>query len=137
MADTLIDWLRAQVNVDEQIANAAARDAGGPEWSAGNELLSESVYTAGTGSYIATGPYDCGLSWELRQHIAEFDPARELRDVKAKRLIMSEWQKADEAAAMDASDFSARIAKFAFGLTLAAIATAYEDRPGYRKEWRP
>lgn len=151
--DDLITWLRSQLDDDEQIANAAARDAGEPVWSAGDEFLSESVTTAETRSYIASGPY-AGLNWEIRQHIAEYDPARVLREVEAKRRLVELHQPANPDA-VPCEGYAGWPDKPWFYCatcgsgepneypitwpceTIKLVALPYADRPGYLDTWRP
>ncbi len=145
--DDLVTWLRAQIDEDERVARHAGDVR--PVWVYDREKFR--VLTAdGQKALVTVDGTPLPDQWIVAAgtpaqpfldvngaHLARFDPARVLREVEAKRLIVSEWEKADEAAAMDASEVSARVAKFAFGLSLGALAGAYADRPGYREEWRP
>jgi len=139
--DDLLTWLRAQLDAVEKVAQAAARDAGGPEWSAGDENLSESVSLADAGSYVAAGPYGY-LSWELRQHIADNDPAFVLTDVEAKRQIIEAHPAGRDHP--EAADYCLECGPFwrdgkAHGYpceTLRLLALPFAGRPGWREEWR-
>lgn len=133
--EALVAWLRAQFDDDERIADAAARDAGGPAWSAGSGL-SESVSLADGGGYVASGPYGY-LSDEMRQHIARRDPARALREVQANRRILNECLKEVERETATGRRYPASTAWALAVTTLRLLALPYADRPGYREKWRP
>jgi hypothetical protein len=117
----LIDWLRAQFDVDERVARAA-------------QDLERDVFD-GTGVIVmhaATGTRSVTLSSAVAIHIADHDPARVLREVRAYRLIIDEH--VPGADVCDAHDASLRTIPCP---TLLAVAAIFSDRPGYREEWRP
>jgi hypothetical protein len=159
----LIDWLRAQIDIDEQWALAAsAPDAWRGNhppiltgvrwtWAVGEnwepytvdpleEHVGDSVKDySPTLVTIDEWPHDEPLGrWthfrhrvlanaeEVRSvdggHIVNHDPARVLREVAAKRLLIG-W--ADSPALPECET----------GYVLAALAAVYSNRPGWREEW--
>lgn len=124
-ADDLAVWLAAQMDEDERGAEAAAREAAagpmdnGDSWTAGGPY-GETVTTAEYGGSVAVGAWTGYLPDAIRLHIAEHDPARELREVEAKRLLL------DLHKHCPASCYVLRV-----------LALPYEHRIDYREEWRP
>jgi len=129
--DDLVQWLRAQLDEDERIARAAAEEDG-PDW----RYDGHAVLTCREDDLVAVASQDF-MGVERGTHIAEHDPARVLREIDPKRLIIREWEDAERAAEQDPTDASARVAVLAFGIVLKLTAAVYADRPGYREEWRP
>lgn len=124
--DELVVWLSAQLDEDERIARACS---GNGEWEA---------------EHIAIYGPDLGV--EVRAHMAAHDPARVLREIDAKRRLLSEHtpQTPKVRPGMERHCLSCTTAQSwdeAAGqsncLTLRLLALPYADRPGYRKEWRP
>jgi hypothetical protein len=79
----LIDWLRAQFDVDERVARAA-------------QDLERDVFD-GTGVIVmhaATGTRSVTLSSAVAIHIADHDPARVLREVAAGRELLRIYEEA-------------------------------------------
>jgi hypothetical protein len=123
VSEDLIDWLRAQFDVDERVARAA-------------QDLERDVFD-GTGVIVmhaATGTRSVTLSSAVAIHIARHDPARVLREVQFKRLILDDWQQLADANSSDPSDIAERAALWR---TIRRLAAIFDDRPGYREEWRP
>jgi hypothetical protein len=113
----LIEWLRAQFDEDEQVAQALH----GSRWYVyeDGQVVEWDGETWADGS--ARLPNRHQGSWLV------LDPARVLRDVAAKRAIV------DECAYL--TDLQWHLASPA--ATLRHLASAYADRPGYQEEWRP
>ena len=65
-------------------------------------------------------------------HIAEWDPARVLREIDAKRDLLVFAKGIRDHHVTFTTGVAARLEE-----TLRLFALAYEDRPGYREEWRP
>ncbi|HEY5987343.1 MAG TPA: DUF6221 family protein, partial [Streptosporangiaceae bacterium] len=104
---------RAQLDEDERVAKAAAED-----W------LDVGVAVVAADEGVPFAAPDSTVD-----HIAHHDPARVLRDVKADRklLQMIAWLDKYE-------DGSA----YGFAQTVLKIrAERFDDRPGWREEWRP
>ncbi|CAL9529773.1 DUF6221 family protein [Streptomyces sp. enrichment culture] len=118
MSDDLIQWLRAQLDEDEQAARAAALTEG---------LTGSLVdFLKHEAAHVDVAPSEA--------HYARHTPARVLREIDAKRRIIEQHERyARERRRMmggwDPQSDDSPI--------LAALATVYADRPGYREEWRP
>lgn len=151
--DELVQFLRARYDEDEQIA----RRAGGRSehtWEADlsgkdpNGLPSWPIavrYTTGgrLRGAVANLPIMQERSEDRMVHIARHDPARILRDIKARRQLVEvhhadliEVVNADReersdywCAECDGEPFPCR--------TLRLLASVYADHPGYRAKWRP
>lgn len=125
----LATWLRAQLDEDERVAEAARFLTRGSWRHAGTrDVLTEA------------GRLLNADQAEQAEHIALHDPARVLAEVEAKRRIL------DEAVPlMDAADekiceeWSAGdpVTYDASPLVLRLLALPYAARPGYLDEWRP
>lgn len=89
MADDLVAFIRARLDETQAVAEAVARDEES-DWSPGDEYLSDSVIAAECGASVVVGPYGY-LSWEVRRHIADHDPARVLRGVEADQYLVDAW----------------------------------------------
>jgi hypothetical protein len=133
--DDLVQWLREQFDEDERIARAAQRQRGGGEWVARADA---SGIVAVEGLPVRAGePIPVVLhpdEDETAEHIAEHDPARVLREIDAKRQIIEQHERyaAERRRMMGGWDPQSDDSPI-----LAALATVYADRPGYREEWRP
>jgi hypothetical protein len=130
----LIEWLRAQLDEDERVARAAA----GAPWSADAPgmiqvdaaAIAANKHAFGKLGYVASVQQvaDC-------EHIAAWDPARVLSEVKSKRAILRLCAKViedDEGRGFYSDGWS--------GLsvaqpTLRQLAQPYADRPGWQDEW--
>ncbi|MGW3711363.1 DUF6221 family protein [Streptomyces albogriseolus] len=135
MSDALVRWLRAQLDEDERTARATA-------WSASTQT---------DNPWDAQPPRHEGEGWTVwakvgrflmfrdleeadARHIAEHDPARVLREIRAKRQIIEQHERyaAERRRMMGGWDPQSDDSPI-----LAALAAVYADRPGYREEWRP
>jgi hypothetical protein len=142
--DELVRWLGEQLDEDERIARGTGQP--GTSWrnfEMDGELRDD--VNAGTVAYI---PVE-----ETRAHISEWDPARVLREIDAKRQLLADYTVTarirDEAAVRikaagnqpDAKDLETwdraqrEVAILEGPVKLAASPLA--DRPGYREDWRP
>ncbi|MBX6358139.1 MAG: hypothetical protein IRZ05_20110 [Micromonosporaceae bacterium] len=153
----LVEWLRARLDADEQVALEASRAHGdqtttGEHWrwedperdepleldpaledfiKGGETIALRSVEEYPTRHVGPLPhfvlPYASEVETVCGMHIARHDPARVLADVDAKRRII-------EAALgeQDHGDFG-----WAWTQVLALLALPYADRPGYQDEWRP
>jgi len=120
-------------------AGAVATAAGGT-WSADIE---GSLLDGGT--YLATGPYGCGISEEILAHVLLHDPARVLRDIEAKRRIVEDCEKAiskqaefspASAIAPHGAPYPAPHANLAYR-TLRSLAAEHDGHPDYLPKWKP
>src|SRR5258708_4373565 len=123
----LAAFLTARLDEDE-VAAKAATNVYGADWNAqtGSEYLPARVYGKGGRGRPVADPsraYPAG-------HIARHDPARGLREVKAKRAIL----KAGEGGG--AMDF-AEPPQFwaALDIAVRALAAVYSDHPDYDQAW--
>ncbi len=136
----LVLWLRAQLDEDQRIAEAAEP---GP-W----RVDGYKVY--------ASHPVDKVVSSsESANHIAGHDPNRVLREIDAKRALLAEYittiehmgkiaetlsrlRGKDQNPLVSEMEWSSAIHKRdALHGVLRLLALPYTDRPGYREEWRP
>ncbi|MFF7899965.1 DUF6221 family protein [Streptomyces sp. NPDC007920] len=133
MTDDLVQWLVEQFNEDERIA----RQAGNRRWLVQDNTI----------ELYPEREDDGFMSWPTRadaRHAANWDPARVLREIDAKRQWFDEHQDVNDGSCGTCVDgqwgypthggsspqrFPCR--------TLRLLALPYADRPGYREEWRP
>jgi hypothetical protein len=108
LIEEMIHFVREQLDEEERLAKVVA-DQEGSIWHAGDEFLSGTV-GSDKANYILRAPYDGELSWEMRQYLADHDPARVLREVQFKRLILDDWQQLADANSSDPSDIAERAA---------------------------
>lgn len=131
MSSDLVAFLRERLDEDEQTARAAAtRERGGAAWTLTDGHESEVQAASGLRVVPKTPPV-------LAHHIARHDPARVLREVEAKRLVLTEyekethvWEKGHRTGWTEGGQAARRTA-------LKAFAAVYADHPDYREEWRP
>jgi hypothetical protein len=123
--DDLVTWLRAQLDEDEQIAREAA-DEGDGQWRLAT--YQDGTTTAWHGEVEVM----TSLDGTDAVHIRNWDPARVLAEVDAKRRILDEHLPGTDPC--DAHDASLRTIECN---TLRFLALPYADRPGYRPEWAP
>lgn len=122
MSDEIVAWLRKQVDVDESRATAAQAEmsAWGGDW----QRLVDDVWKRMVVDFEAVADF------------IEFnrDPARQLREVAAKRRMLDDILPAltwgDEASAGEWNDYTDHAGDF-----LKVLASVYADRPGFREEW--
>ncbi|NED75367.1 hypothetical protein G3I51_24190 [Streptomyces sp. SID9944] len=139
MTPDLPEWLRTQLDTDEQIARAATP---GPWEQSGIGEYGWGVSFGRAGAGVEAEDSDQGRA--DADHIATHDPARVLREIDAKRHLLDEHQDVNDGSCGTCVDgqwgypthggsspqrFPCR--------TLRLLALSYADRPGYRDEWRP
>ncbi|MFJ8538141.1 DUF6221 family protein [Streptomyces sp. NPDC093591] len=132
--EDLAQWLRAQLDEDERIARAV-EDRSAPwdgQWMADGDSAVRTV-----NGHVLFYRHDSGpLKPGLTDHVAEWDPARVLRDIAAKRRIVQHLAEAIEASEnYKGPDYYEGVA--ACELTLKLLASVYADSPGYQESWRP
>ncbi|MGW3428902.1 DUF6221 family protein [Streptomyces melanosporofaciens] len=130
--DELVRWLGEQLDEDERIARAV-EDRSAPwdgQWMAdGNSAVR--TYNGHVLFYRhGSGPLKPGLT----DHVAEWDPARVLREIDAKRNILEEHRPSE--LAVYAPHGCPMCHKWPCP-TIRWMASVYADRPGYHNEWRP
>ena len=143
----LVDFLAARLDEDEQAARAASGPRSiWPRWDLSEWYgLEEPSSLIGRGSPnhpLGGGHFTpVALDTAIAVHIARQDPARELREVAAKRSHIERWREVDTWIAEDDRPTIIRnellSVRRAYMLVLADDAQAYADHPDYREEWRP
>lgn len=134
----LADFIRARLDEDEQTARAAKP---GP-WRVeeGRRDLTRWVANEERSLEIALG-YVGNRTQDDAAHIARHDPARVLREVKAKRQMLGALESAE--VALRNTESSTELSELMTGArnSLRAVvrmhAAVYDDHPDYREEWRP
>lgn len=121
MSDNLIDFLRARLAEDEQVACAT----GGRWWQPPAQPTE--VLDSGGG----------GFNTFLRSraaHIARHDPGRALAEVDAKRRIIDRYERQVAKAAENAMEEDRA---WILGEITALLALPHASHPDYNNEWRP
>jgi len=123
MTEDLITWLRQQLDEEERDARSVE---GNGEWDCPS-----------TGVLQLGGVADLdGLVLAPRgvvYHIINYDPARVLREVEAKRRILDEIDRRVPGGGVRWLD----VATLRDVMIARALALPYSDRPGFRQEWAP
>jgi hypothetical protein len=159
MADQLVSFLRARLDEDEQAARRACEYGAQAEWQLND--ASDMVLCWPPEPEVAENERRLGVTvtadqWRgmaidspaMASHIARHDPARVLREVEAKRQLITEHyvtQGVHEGRAHQVctrcSDYVERgeLARpeVAPCRTLRLLALPYADHEDYREEWRP
>ncbi|MFJ6566246.1 DUF6221 family protein [Streptomyces sp. NPDC091292] len=130
--DDLVDWLRAQLDEDKRIAQAATWCDDAATWRAAVSEYGTPARPGGPRWYVEDSMEDgvvttvdpqASADEGVALHIAEHDPARVLREIDAKRRVLNTLHE-------EGGD---RMFADIFHL----LALPYADRPGYRQEWAP
>jgi len=143
--DELVQWLRVQLAEDERIARAASWTDDANAWHAepspfdardsGQRWYVEDAMDDGVVSHVdPVASDDEGVA----RHIAEWDPARVLRDIDADRKLIAAYTAAQETVDGIANPDMYDVGR-AQGLEEAVRyrALRFDHREGYREEWRP
>lgn len=145
----LAQWLREQLDADEDAAHKAAELCGchppAPSWSFHDGDGPTDGRILVVGEPHPTIKRKLGRRWNgsydglfMAGHIVRHDPAQVLRDVEADRQLLAAYTDAqatvDAIAHPDMYDVGR-----AQGLEEAVRhrAVRFDQRPGYREEWRP
>jgi hypothetical protein len=132
MSDDLIAFLRARLAEDEATARAVAWDGSGNSLSWG--LAASATVEVGNDEFNTDDR-------TVANHIVNHDPARVLREVEAKRRILT-----DVVSEMDSMTDQIHLEWGAGPLDpttreslilLRLLALPYADHPDFRDEWRP
>lgn len=136
----IVEFLEARIAEDEAVAKAARPGpwryepgcSSGPRVSLTDFLMVPEDVGA---------PCNDMIPYLDSRHIARQDPARILREVAAKRAVITQSREADEYYAHMSGN--GRIASMAAGnvnacaAILKALASVYDDHPDFSEEWRP
>lgn len=142
----LAAFIRARLDEDEQAARAVER----PHWDTHDTHVDtgghcavvlgrnpddqwDSKLVAWLPTFTFPG-WDVPGPWASARHIARHDPARVLREVKAKRRIVDAAVATWNASCDPAGDFWVGLAPTQTA-TLRLLASCRSDHPDYRPEW--
>jgi hypothetical protein len=127
--DDLVQWLRAQLDEDERTARAATL---GPWMQSGIGDYGWTVDFGCPGTGVETANTEQGLADV--DFIAAHNPARVLREIDAKRQVIEQYE---SIGSPPPGEIGTELSRAELGRVLRLLALPYEDRPGYREEWRP
>jgi hypothetical protein len=136
--DDLVQWLTTQLDEDEQTARAATP---GPWEQGGIGDFGWTVNFSRRNSGVETEDSEEGYADAA--FIAEWDPARVLREIEAKRRIAEchePWRASNGdtvCGRCGREHIDGRAGGHFPCQTLRLLALPYAGRPGYREEWRP
>jgi len=144
MMDDLVQWLHAQLDIDA--AKARAATPGPWVWTAEADVWDQcgpTLIREGTDApdaelvEVAAGwghdAWGMNVSSADQAHIAEWDPARVLREIEAKRQLLTQYDHAMENRRAHPKDLASAGALLALHGVLTLLALPYADRPGYRE----
>lgn len=132
----LVAWLRARLDEDERVAQAAASDPAfgyGGRWAASDHGDVVPAESHGN-DWVAVGPWGGDLG-DVGRHMAHHDPARVLADLDAKRRLLELHPYAGLLSAPESCESCAVIPGPC--PTLRLLALPYAPHPDYREEWKP
>ncbi|QQM45214.1 DUF6221 family protein [Streptomyces liliifuscus] len=143
MSDEMVRWLGEQLDEDERIARAAVSDHereprlvpcdAGDKWFRRYSDYGGTEVVDVHGHIVVSTAHDKGAA--VRTHIAQWDPARVLRETAAKRQVLARYE--ELRAASEEQGLIGDVTKEYQDFLLRLLALPYADRPGYREEWRP
>ncbi|TDD85899.1 hypothetical protein E1293_10450 [Actinomadura darangshiensis] len=122
----LVEFLRARLDRDEQIARACS----GAPWKANP---SGTVNTdTDDPAYVSTAENDA-----YAEHIARHDPSRTLAEVSARRQILDDYEKQSWIIGQGHATPELEAAQAVRESVLRLLALPYATHPAYREQWRP
>jgi hypothetical protein len=126
--DAALSWLRAQLDGEERLADAAGRIAG-RRW----EGLEDGIHSVDDPLGFPTAPFiddpaDGFLDLQLAKYIAAHDPDHVLRRIESDRLALMVYDKARDDASHDAES-EARF--YLMCDVVKAMAHRFADLPGF------
>jgi hypothetical protein len=144
VTDSLVSWLRVQLDLDAQTAKTATpgpwfvqrRTWGG--WSGGRTWpgvwINNDAADPESGWVVAYdgGPPASMVGGEDAAHIALWDPARVLADIDSKRQLVTSF----ESVKSDPWTYD-EMAEDVAERALKMLALPYAERPGFQESWRP
>jgi hypothetical protein len=136
----LVNWLRAQLDEDAQVALEVS---GSGRWCAYEECDADGWTVEDSIGDLSATIGDQAMAW----HIAIHDPARVLAEVEAKQRILRIHEGRHECRSTWPPDAALGEVEWTYGEreyeadepcpTLSLLALPYAARPGYRPEWAP
>lgn len=135
---TLIEFLHARLDEDEQVAkNAPVNDGCIPpaHWTVSTHWADQQRVVMGTADDFALP------TPEHATHVARHDPARVLREVQAKRAVLDLRDALTDRRAV-LSEYTMRTTHTEAGVesydhVIQHMAAVYADHPQYQSEWAP
>lgn len=122
----LVEFLRARLARDEQIAQACA----GTPWKA--QPSGTVGVDADDPAFVATAENEA-----YAEHIARHDPSRTLREVAAARQIIDDYEKETWILGQGHRTPELEAAHAVRESVLRLLALPYAGHPAYQEEWRP
>jgi hypothetical protein len=143
----LVEWLRTQLDADEQAATEAAASAkvdesnDGTRWTVDNDgccvvldVPAEQRLTGDCGGPLVVD----GCGWRVAEHIALHDPDAVLADIAARRRIVDEcWEVLEFSSEYFTVESCDEVEAVLAQHVLERLAARYARRSGYREEWAP
>lgn len=133
--DDLVQWLRDRLDEDERIARAVGEERWQPHYvdSVNDQPDTATVRVAGGADVAVMERY----SYQDAEHIATHDPARVLREIDAKRRLIADYTKETRTMGRGHRTGWAEGGQAVRERLIKVWAAIYDERPGYREEWRP
>lgn len=130
--DQLIEFLRAQLDEEEDIALDAANPVGSEHWRA-TWIIYEGIQL-----WDGSDPDWVGFPTAAARHISLHDPARALREILAKRRIIDSYIEAQQELIRHMQAGEPTQARFgaleALEKAVKFLAASYSDHPHYPNE---
>lgn len=129
--EDLARWISAQLDADERIARAV-EDRSAPfdgQWIADGDSAVRTLNGHMLFYRHGSGPLKPGLA----DHVAQWDPARVLRDIDAKRKMIAAFTRRYEASKASSTSMSVGADWVVLADVLRLLAAPYLDRPGYEE----
>ncbi|WP_067483802.1 DUF6221 family protein [Actinomadura hibisca] len=132
---TLVEFLRARLDEDENTARTAAEDVGATVWYW--KVADETLYAGRPSNTLNSNPFAVGARGFMEPgvggHIARHDPARVRRDVEVNR------QRLAQHTGIHRCDWGEHHGSDVLGWCshLKRLAYPYSDHPDYNEAWRP
>jgi hypothetical protein len=148
MSDDIVEFIKTQLDIDDQLARAAGSTRSGaiaswwvdcrcPDKDAG--IHADNCYECRVEGDNITIYDEGGHDEDQARHIARHDPAAVLAEVAAKRAVIELYETARTALEASAGTVLAGATKLnlrAYANALRALAAPYAERPGFKPEWR-
>lgn len=134
----IVEFINARLDEEEAVASKAATQTSqsgnrgpGEWWVKDAEPGSRRSSSVGGCRVYTRGHEGSNLEWSLAsvQHIADHDPARVLREVTAKRALITSTVKRIE------QGWGYHDNEHMIAGDLAPLAAVYSDHPDYRTDW--